>query len=400
MVSFNDSLALIRQQRGFSGSTEEVSLTEASGRYLAEKIVAAEAVPAWPTAAMDGYAFCLAEGRESYRLAGVVAAGERPRERLEADACVRIMTGALLPEGCDTVVPIERVRLEGTEVFVPESVRGAHVRQIGEEIPQGSVVLEAGCRIGPIQIGLLAQLGYAQVWVYRKPHIGILATGSELVEPGEAKGHLGQIRSVNNYMLASLAASLGADVCNEGIAPDTKEALTQQLRQMLVRYDIVVTTGGVSVGDFDFVKEIVVEEALMPVINKVRLKPGQHLVVARHARGWMLALPGFSFSALATFAVYGGLLIRQWFGADEEPLWIRMRAAELFVHHGDKTELVPVRRAFGVAGGIESAGRGVTSANIAVLAQSEGLALLPEEIEQIEPGEDISVMFWPEKGIV
>lgn len=397
MRPFDDALEAVVTQVGVWRGVERVGLSEAVGRRLARDYEAPENIPAAPTSAMDGYAFAWEASRTHYRLCGRVAAGEMPTRRVESGEAMKVMTGALLPEGADTVVPIEKVEVVGEEIVIVDAIaKGSHVRGIGQEIKQAERLLERGRRIGFAEIGLLAQFGAATVDVKMRPVVGVLSTGSELVEPGEARRHPAQIRSVNNHLIVALASEMGAHVHNFGVAGDAKELLAQRIADAFNHCDLVVTTGGVSVGDFDFVKEIVHESEMEIVVNKSAIKPGQHLVIARKEDKWLLALPGFSYSALVTFRLFGGAILEYWLADRRGLSWEDAIAGADFVKRSNKTEFVPVRVVVYEGGYhvMPTERYGITSADISTLLGCDALMMIPAQRQGVVLGDKVKILSW------
>jgi molybdopterin molybdotransferase len=207
-----------------------------------------------------------------------------------------------MPEGADTLVPIENVEVEGDRLIIKEKVnKGFSVRPVGEDFKKGEVLIKKGTKLRAAEIGVLASLGISSVYVYKKPVISVIATGEEIADiDDEVK--LGQIRSSNNYTLTSLGRELGFETLNCGIAGDKKDEIKNKILSALNSSDIVVTTGGVSVGDFDFVKEITGEFEVL--FHGVNIKPGQWIMVARAGEKYIVSLPGFPYSSFVTFLLY------------------------------------------------------------------------------------------------
>jgi molybdopterin molybdotransferase len=280
-----------------------VALQEALGCTLAEDVVAQEPFPPFSNSAMDGYAVraedLAGEGNTTLRVVGELAAGSSPSRGVGPGQCIRIMTGAPLPSGADAVVMVEHSVRLGDAVELQGPVRPAqHVRREGEDITRGQRVLRRGDLLGAGAIGLLAGLGHGSVVVFPKPVVAILSTGDELLEPGQALAP-GKIRDSNGPCLAALVTEAGAVPLPMGIARDREDELRAKIRGCL-RADVVVTTGGVSVGDFDLVKKVLAELGEM-LFWKVGQRPGKPLAFGMIGGKPLFGLPGNPGAAMVSF---------------------------------------------------------------------------------------------------
>lgn len=285
---------------------EQVPLAQALGRTLAEAVVAGEDLPPFANSAMDGYALRAAdtvearpEAPRALRMIGEVPAGGEASRSVGPGEAMRIFTGAPLPSGADAVVPQEDTRREEGWVLVLRPVRRSeNVRPRGEDVQAGQRVLEAGLRLGPAEVGILAALGWAQVPVHRRPRVGIVTTGSELVEVGEPLKP-GQVRDSNAYSLAALVVENDAEVDGVMRVADRAEALHRAF-DALAEADLLLTVGGVSVGDYDLVKPVVQERGEI-LFWRLAIKPGKPLLFALLEGKPLLGLPGNPVSAMVTF---------------------------------------------------------------------------------------------------
>jgi molybdopterin molybdotransferase len=284
---------------------EQVVLAEADGRVLAEPLIAALDLPPWANSAMDGYALRLADcNGQALPISQRIQAGTAPTP-LESGTCARIFTGAPLPEGADTVEMQENVELdEAGRVHFREPLKvGQNVRAQGQETRSGECVLPAGTRLGPIELGLAASLGAARLSVRRRLRVAVLSTGDELVEPGQALGP-GQIYNSNRRLLIAWLQRLGCSVVDAGILPDDLQRTREALRA-LGEVDLILSTGGVSVGEADFLG-IALREAGELALWKLAIKPGKPLTFGHYQGVPVIGLPGNPASTLVTF----GLLAR------------------------------------------------------------------------------------------
>ncbi|MFI8581593.1 molybdopterin molybdotransferase MoeA [Ectopseudomonas khazarica] len=284
---------------------ESVALAEADGRVLAEPLVAALDLPPWANSAMDGYALCLADWNgQALPVSQRIQAGSAP-EPLQPGSCARIFTGAPLPQGADTVEMQENVDLDdaGRAVFRETLRVGQNVRAQGQETRRGECVLPPGTRLGPVELGLAASLGVAQLPVRRRLRVAVLSTGDELVEPGQALGP-GQIYNSNRRLLIAWLQRLGCAVSDAGILPDDLPR-TRAALGALGEVDLILSTGGVSVGEADFLG-LALREAGELALWKLAIKPGKPLTFGHYQGVPVIGLPGNPASTLVTF----GLLAR------------------------------------------------------------------------------------------
>jgi molybdopterin molybdotransferase len=393
---------------------EPVSIAAALGRVLAEDGVARETLPPWDNSAMDGFAVRAADvaGAKSdtpvgLRVTGESAAGHAPSVRVEPGTAVRVLTGAMLPEGADAVVPVEDTDAARGVATLPASVSilaaaalGAHVRRRGSDLSAGDLLVTAGTRLTPAALAVLAAGGLGTVSVVRRPRVAILGTGDELVPPGEPLGPA-QIPDSNSISLAALAAAAGAEVVPLGVARDDRAAVLERLRAGIAAADLVVTSGGVSVGAYDEVKEAFDEIGRMD-LWRVAIQPGKPLAFGRATAPdgrpvLLFGLPGNPVSSFVTFELFVRPVLRTLAG-HADPVGRRTVRARLT----ERVTTSPNRRAFlrvrltpdptdpttllaELAGG---QGSHVLSA----LARSNGFAIIPEEVDALPAGSVVDVL--------
>jgi molybdopterin molybdotransferase len=305
-IHFDESMAIVRAQRIEKPRAHYRYLTEAAGYVLAEEIVADADMPAWPTSGMDGYAVRHADlARGRLRITGDNPAGSDLREPVRPGECIKTFTGSLMPEGADTLIPIENVTVEGDTIVIDTPVpEGYAVRPVGEMYRAGEVLIARNTVIDFVEIGVMAGLNIEQVLVFDKPIVAILSTGKELLQLGQERTSDAQIRSTNNYTIEAIVNRFGGEALRLNTTRDDKEAIRVILDEALERSDIVVTTGGVSVGDYDFVKDIIYQSGFDVLFKGVRIKPGQHIMLARKGDKFILGLPGFAYSSTVTSLIY------------------------------------------------------------------------------------------------
>jgi gephyrin len=283
---------------------ETVSLTDAIDRVLAVDLVATENHPPFPAATMDGYAV-LAEDVSPWReIIGVQTAGAPIDVEVTEGYTVRITTGAPMPRGADAVVQVENIEIAEDHVVITQDVvkSGDNIRPIGFDVAEGALVLTKGTVIGAAEIGLIAGFGISPVPVFRRPRVSVLSTGDELVEPGKPL-EPGQIRDSNRFSMTAAVRETGAEVVWAGQAPDERPELERLLRERIAESDVVLTSGGVSMGELDLVKAILLDITEVQ-FQRVFMKPGKPLNFAVSDDTLVFGLPGNPVSALATFEVF------------------------------------------------------------------------------------------------
>jgi molybdopterin molybdotransferase len=286
--------------------TESLDVTDALGRYLAEPVISRREIPPWPNSSMDGYAIRAGDTRDGaarLRVVAHIAAGVLPSRPIGSGEAARIFTGAPLPDGADAVVPQEDVEVDGDHVRVPAAIaRDAFVRPRGEDVRPGDRVLEPGQRLGPAEIGLLATLGHSPVRVHRRPRVAILSTGNELADLGEEPGP-GQIPNSNSYSLMAQALEAGAIPINLGIARDELAAIERRV-QSARQADVLLSSAGVSVGEFDLVREALGRSGAELHLWQVSMRPGKPITFGSLGRTLVFGLPGNPVSAMVTFELF------------------------------------------------------------------------------------------------
>lgn len=293
--------------------TEQLPIADALGRVLAEDVASPVNVPEANNSAMDGYAMRFsdlnADGSGALRVAGKSFAGHPFEGELGSGECIRIMTGAVVPASCDTVIQQELSSVDGDTVTFEADIRqGDNVRLKGEELALGKVALSKGLRLTPPQIGLLATLGIPTVRVFRKPVVAILATGDELVQPGTPLKD-GEIYDSNSFSLEALAKKAGADVIRVGIVKDSPDALFSALEKAFTA-DIVLTSGGVSVGEADFTRFVISHSG--EIFDwEINMRPGRPMAVGVISGKPLFCLPGNPVAAAVTYLEYARAAIRR-----------------------------------------------------------------------------------------
>ena len=311
MLSVEDALNITLEQARPLAAVHR-PLSKVRGAILAADIAAQEPLPPFPASTMDGYAVVAADGPGDYPLIGEVSAGALADFTVKPGTVAYITTGAPLPDGADAVVMIEETeRLDGGagafQIRIGQQASpGANVRPVGVDVEADQTVLAAGERLDPAEIGLLATAGIVDVPIFPRPKVAVLSTGDELVEPGEPLGP-GQIRDSNRAMLLAAIRAAGGEPVDLGISGDTQEALEARVHQGLEQADILLTSGGVSMGDLDLVKPLL-EHAGTVHYGRVRMKPGKPVTFAtadvEGGRRLVFGLPGNPVSSMVTFYLF------------------------------------------------------------------------------------------------
>jgi len=324
MISVEDAQSRILSQIHPGPQIETVSLADAVGRVLADDILSPMAVPPFTNTSMDGYAViaddtasATAEQPVRLRNLGTVSAGHPVQDAVTPGTCWKIMTGAPVPPGADAVVPVEwtQTQSDGQVLIFRPVTPGAHLRWAGEDFQPGQPALSRGTRLSPPQVGILATLGWAEIPVARRPRIAILATGDELREPGQPLP-AGTIHNSNSYALLAAVKEAGGEPIMFPPAPDRLDAIRETIRQAQAEADLIISSGGVSVGDFDLVKAVI-EELGELTFWRVNVKPGKPVAFGRVGSVPVLGLPGNPVSALVTFELFVRPIIRRWLGDDQ-----------------------------------------------------------------------------------
>ncbi|WP_027327550.1 molybdopterin molybdotransferase MoeA [Helicobacter pametensis] len=324
-ISYEESLEILDGLEVETKSLENVFLSDSLNRILAQDICAKETMPSHPIASMDGYA-CASQDipllyDQGLRLVGINKAGESEIPSLIQGGCIKTFTGARMPQGCDVLILVEHTKMEeGAQGEIitlcqdaPSPIPNQWIRQIGENYKEGEILLQKGSRITPFEIGLLAELNYVFVPVYMRPKVAILSGGDEILEIGEERRE-NTVRSVNNHLLKAIAETLGAQVSLFPLLKDHKEQIRMQVLEALRDCDILITTGGASKGDFDYVQEVLHQECQMH-FKGVRVKPGKPVGFGMYQnKSFVFGLPGFPNSCAVTFMLFVRPLIAKLLG--------------------------------------------------------------------------------------
>jgi molybdopterin molybdotransferase len=398
MINANEALRVIVSNTHTLGA-EKVGILESMGRTLAEDIVAPEDLPALPNSSMDGFALRSEDVRRAsrnhpvaLRVVGEASAGNRFRGKVVRGQAIKIMTGGVMPKGADTVVPRELTESsDGKKVEVLQSApAGQHVRGPGEDIKKGEIVLHAGEAVGPAQLGVLAALGYTRIRAFQKPSVNILATGDELVRVHDAPGP-GQIRNSTSYALAGYVLQAGGDPHLLGIVPDRRRRLQKKIEQGL-QSDLLLITGGVSVGDHDHVKEVLETVGVRTLFWKVNIKPGRPMLFGRYKKTLVFGLPGNPVSTSVTFLQFVRPALLTMTGRSSPPA---LRMTAILDHHVQKHDgkmhfMRGILRRCDDGWHVGSAGS-QSSGVMTSMTRANCLVLLPEQATGFRTGDRVEV---------
>ena len=316
-MSYEASLEILRSTLAPWDRVEKVTLTQALDRRIAVDIAAQDNYPAQPVSAMDGYAFAWREDLSELELITDLPAGSDKGLKVEGAKCVKTFTGSLMSEGTDTLIPVENVEVVGDKVVIKNLVaKGFAVREVGESYKKGEILIKKGATIGYAETALLAELGIFNVSVFVWPRVAVLATGSEIKDLGEPLENAAQIHSSNHVGIAAMVRKMGGEPVLCEIVRDRAELVKDAIVRALKSADVLVTTGGISMGDYDFVKGALGENFDI-IIDGAAIKPGRHIKVAKVGEKYIFALPGFPYSAMVMCVLYVRVLLNAWFGASE-----------------------------------------------------------------------------------
>lgn len=319
-INYNQSLEILNSLNISNNSTEKLFVSDSLNRILASDIIAQENSPAFETSGMDGYAIKSEDlSLDKIKIIDKNPAGSVTESEVSNGTTIKTFTGSLMPKGSDTLIPIENVTVEGEYIIISTPVPNKFaVRSIGENYNQNEVLITKGTLIDYAHIGVMASLNIVQVEVFIKPIVAVASTGSEILDVGEIQTNDAQIRSSNHLTIEAIAKKYGADVHQMGIVKDDRKSITTLLQNALKKSDIVVTTGGVSVGDYDYVKDVIKDELNCEVLFQgVNIKPGMHILVAKKGEKFIIGLPGFAYSSTVSFLLYGLPLIFKFKNSDE-----------------------------------------------------------------------------------
>jgi molybdopterin molybdotransferase len=388
MITIEKALQLLSSSVSPIG-VEKTPLTQSLNCILAENVASDTDMPPFDKAAMDGFACRRVDLADEMIMVEVIPAGKVPMKRIEAGQCSRIMTGAMVPEGADVILMKENAVANGqNKVRCTRISENENICYKGEDIKSGEIILRSGTKLGPAHLALLAATGHTEIMVYQKPDIAVISTGDELVEPGQLPGP-GKIRNSNGIQLAAQAREFGLTPSYLGIVDDNKEALLKVLAEAVEKYHVVLISGGVSVGDYDYIPEVLKQLTMEVVFHGLQVKPGKHLLFAEKNSHYVVGMPGNPVSSFVQFEIFVKPLLNQLMGYQVVPLALRIPIEKDYERKKqDSLLFVPVQiTEAGTALPLEYHG----SAHIHAYAVAQGIMEVPVGVSRIMKGELVHV---------
>ncbi len=397
LMTTEAALEILAERIGVVAEPEQAALGEALGRVLAEDLLSARAVPPHDNAAVDGYAVSFddldPDGDSVLRVSGRVAAGHPLESAARRGEAVRIFTGAPMPDGPDTVLMQEDCRVDGENVIVPPGIkRGANRRLAGEDITAGAVILGAGQRLRPQDIGLAASVGRTELPVFTRLRVALFSTGDEICEIGETLP-AGCIYDANRYALAGLLRELGCEVDDLGILPDRYDDIHAALAAAAGDHDLIMTSGGVSTGEEDHVRAAVTDLGNIH-FWRLAIRPGRPIALGQVGRTAFIGLPGNPVAVMVTFMRLARPAILKLAGCtDLAPRLFRVRAGFDYKKKIDRREWLRARLVTDADGALAAEkfprdGAGILSS----MVEADGLVELPEDLARLEKGEMVDFL--------
>jgi molybdopterin molybdotransferase len=371
--------------------TEEVTLEHAYGRYIAKELRAAIDLPPFPSSAMDGYAMRAQDTPGTLGVVGESSAGSPYTGELGRGEAVAISTGAVVPAQADAVVPVENVTVNGEQIEVSSPIDSGFVRDRGSDIARGDLILEAGTRLGSAQIGAAAAVGLGRVLTRRRPTVAVLTTGTELRQPGEPLAD-GQIYDANGPMLTAALLTSGAGVEHIPAAADTEQAHRAALTRALA-HDVVISSGGVSVGPHDLVRRVGRELGVSEVFWRIALRPGKPLAFGVRDSTLVFGLPGNPVSSLVCFELFVRPALLALQGAPRvRPAWTSGVLGAAVKRNPERDDLIRVREDNAEGSTVLLPVHGQQSHQIAVTAQADALARIPMGEGELPAGTQVACL--------
>ncbi|NTW25134.1 MAG: molybdopterin molybdotransferase MoeA [Lentimicrobium sp.] len=343
MITFEEALAIVNSVQ-VTPETEKALLNEAVGRVLAEDVFSDIEMPPFNKAAVDGYACRRAELPGPFELLEVVPAGILPKFPVNNGQCSKIMTGAMIPEGADTMIMVEHTGIlpDGRILYLKEKT-SSNIAWKAEDVKKGQLVLQKGTFLKPHHIAILAAVGCTSPSLFRRPVIGIISTGDELVEPWQ-KPFGGQIRNSNAHQLMAQAATIGLPVEYIGIAADTPEGTRKMISEGFERSDILLLTGGVSMGDYDFVPAVMEELGVKILFKSIAVQPGRPTVFGIRTNKFLFGLPGNPVSSYVQFELLVKQLVYRFMGNNFKPQTVKLPMENDYTRmKAERKSFMPVR---------------------------------------------------------
>lgn len=387
MITLHEAVTIILRHSS-EIKTERIDFTDSLNRILAEDVFSDMNIPPFNKSAMDGYACRSEDLNMELEIIETIAAGKHPENKIQKGLCAKIMTGAPVPEGADTVVMNEDVEVKENKIFIKSHNSKSNICTLGEDVKKGDKILSEGSLIKPQSIAVLATAGHVTPLIYQKPVVNIIVTGDELVEPGVFP-EKSKIRNSNAYQLMSLLMKNGCTPAYKGLVKDNKQELSSAIRESLLNHEILILTGGASKGDFDLVPGILKEEGFSVHFEEVAIQPGKPVCFATKGNNVCFGLSGNPVSSFFQFELLVKPFLTKVRGLKEKEIYLKMVLGESFsrkkaerryffpVKINEKFEALPV----------EFHG----SAHISALIEADGIVAAPEGVRKLEKGEFVDV---------
>jgi len=391
MITVEEAIKAVRNTCRPLKQTETVSLQNALGFFLSEDIISPIYMPPFNQSAMDGYALSLHDSNE-YVLIDEVKAGDGHHPKLKKGEAIRIFTGAPVPKSSNAVIMQERVTRNEKEISIQGTVNeNDNIRPLGEQVRKGELALKKGTKLSPAAIGYLFSLGIKTVSVYKKPSVALITTGNELIEPGQNLEY-GKIYESNSGMIQSALINLGIKKIQKYKIEDNYAATIEALKEAIDTNDLVIITGGISVGDYDFVGKALQELQVDEVFYKVKQKPGKPLFFGKKGDSLIFALPGNPAAALSCFYmyVYSALQLIQNNPSINLPR-VKAKSETKYIKKGDRAQFLKAIYNEGNVILLE----GQSSSMLQTFALSNALVYLPSHHSEVKLNEDVDVILLP-----
>ena len=369
---------------------ERVRLPEALGRVLAEDVDSSSDLPPFDSSALDGFVVGDTAGGD-LPVVGEARAGAPTDRAIEAGEAMRISTGAAVPDGGVAVVPVERSESRDGRVVLPATSAGANIRRAGEDVRSGERVIARGAELGPAELGVLAALGYSDIAVGSIPQVVVLTTGDELIEPGDVPLEPGQIRNSNAYSLGAQAQRAGAQVLAREIIRDSREATVEGLTWALDLAEVVIVSGGVSVGAHDHVKAALAELGVDERFWRVALKPGKPTWFGSRGSQYVFGLPGNPVSAIVTFHLFARPALRRLAGGDGHDTRTHAVLTEAVAREAERDQVLRCRLEARPDGWHATPTKAQGSHVLTSMLGAEALALVPRGDGELAAGETVDI---------
>jgi molybdopterin molybdotransferase len=388
LISYEDALTRILNIEIIRIS-ETVSLSNSLGRVLAEDIYSDSDMPPFDKSAMDGYACRRADLKNELEIVDEIPAGILPKFTIGINQCAKIMTGAMVPEGADCVIMVEHVtKISANKITFNNESTSTNICYQGEDVKKGDTLIYQNTLLKPHHLAILASVGKANLHCYQRPLVGVLSTGDELVEPGDnPKGP--QIRNSNGPLLVSLVKECGIETKYYGIVPDRMDILESVMLTAISECDVILVSGGVSAGDYDFVPNVLAKHGAMVIINKVNIQPGKPILFGKVQDKYFFGLPGNPVSCLIQFILLVKPFLYTFMGfTDSQPEIKATLGKQYFLKKANqRLLLVPVHFRNNEVVPVKYNG----SAHIAVFANANAIMFVPAGTTVIQKGEQVRI---------